>query len=501
MLRAVMALRTETGRAKATADERSFRTALFIIFGLTVLRILWIATGATDLYPDEAQYWLWSLTPDWGYYSKPPLVAWIIAATTRLVGSDNELAVRLGAPLLHFGAALVIYALAQRLYDARVAFWTAIAYATLPGVWVSSVIMSTDAPLLFCWSVALYAFIRAREPGGERWWWAVGIAAGVGLLAKYAMAYWLISALLFLLAYRDERKHLGPFAVAMVVALLIYAPNFVWNLEHGFVSYRHTEANAALGGSLIHPTRFLEFFAAQFGVFGPVFFTTLLLCVATPWRRLKARREAMLAFFALPTLAMMFVVSFLSRAEPNWAAPTYVSAVVLAVAALLAEGRRVLVLGSIILHTTVVIVLAEAKPAARAVGYDLPAKYDALHRLRGWRTLGSAVGRLLRENPNTVLMADDRELMAALIYYVEPHPLDALKWNGEGGIHDQFDLTADPQRYIGRDFLLVSDRGNLAPIIARFEDTLAVERITIPLGGGQVRNYELRLLRGFKGYP
>ena len=31
--------------------------------------------------------------------------------------------------------------------------------------------------------------------------------------------------------------------------------------------------------------------------------------------------------------------------------------------------------------------------------------------------------------------------MAALIYYVRPHPFDALKWNGEGGIHDQFDLT------------------------------------------------------------
>jgi 4-amino-4-deoxy-L-arabinose transferase-like glycosyltransferase len=500
MVRAVMASGTHTARVKVVEDERSFRAAVFILFGLTVLRLLWIASGATDLYPDEAQYWLWSLTPDWGYYSKPPLVAWLIAATTRLMGSDNELAVRLAAPLLHFGTALMVYALAQRLYDARAAFWSAIAYATLPGVWVSSLIISTDAPLLFCWSLALYAFVRAREPGGERWWWVVGVAAGFGLLAKYAMAYWIISALLFLLVYRDERRHLGPFALAVVVSLIIYSPNFVWNFAHGFVSYRHTEANAALGGTLIHPTRFLEFFGSQFGVFGPVFFAALLWCAITARRRLAGSREAMLAFFALPTLAMMLVVSFLSRAEPNWAAPTYVSAVVLVVAFLLAEGQRLLVLGSVILHIAVVVVLAELKPAARAVGYDLPAKYDALHRLKGWRILGSAVGRLLRENPNTTLMADDRELMAALIYYVVPHPLDALKWNGAGGIHDQFDLTADPQRYVGGDFLLVSYRNNIDEIIARFESALAVEHVIIPLGGGTTRTYQLRLLHGFKGY-
>jgi len=495
-----MALGAQTARAKIVTDERSFRAAVFILFAITVLRLVFIASGATDLYPDEAQYWLWSRTPDWGYYSKPPLVAWLIAATTWLAGNDNELAVRLAAPLLHFGTGLMVYALAQRLYDARVAFWAALAYETLPGVWVSAAIISTDAPLLFCWSIALYAFVRAREPGGERWWWFVGLAAGFGLLAKYAMAYWLISAFLFLLVYKDERRHLAGFLIAVVIALLIYSPNFVWNFTHGFVSYHHTEANAALGGPLFHPDKFFAFFGSQFGVFGPVFFAALLLCAVAAHRLLAARREAILAFFALPTLAMMLIVSFLSRAEPNWAAPTYVSAIVLVVGFLLSKGQRLLVLGSVIVHIVGVIAIAEARPAAQALGYDLPAKYDALHRLRGWRALGGAVGRLLMENPGTHLMADDRELMAALIYYVHPHPFDALKWNGEGGIHDQFDLTADPQRFIGADFLLVSYRNSIDQIVARFADTIAVDHITIPLGGGTTRTYALRLLHDFKGY-
>jgi 4-amino-4-deoxy-L-arabinose transferase-like glycosyltransferase len=500
ILRGDMALDAQAARARTEAEERSFRAAVFIIFALTVLRFLWIASGATDLYPDEAQYWIWSLKPDWGYYSKPPLIAWLIAGSTWLAGSDNELAVRLPAPLLHFGTALMVYAIAHRLYDARVAFWSSLAYATLPGVWVSSFIISTDAPLLFCWSVALYAFVRAREPNAASWWWVAGLAAGVGLLAKYAMAYWMLSALLFLLIYKDERRHLGRFAAAMLLALLVYAPNFAWNLANDFVSYRHTGANAALGGSLLHPARFLEFFGSQFGVFGPVFFATLVLCALLMRRTLAGRREALLAFFAVPTLAMMLAVSFLSRAEPNWAAPTYVSAIILVVALLISVGWRVLVVGSVALHVATVIALAELKQAARALGYDLPAKYDALHRLHGWRILGTSVGKLLIQNPGVQLMADDRELMAALVYYVVPHPLDALKWNGEGGVHDQFDLKADPTRIIGADFLLVSYRENTDDIIARFQSSTSVQHIIIPLGGGQARSYEVRLLHGFKGY-
>ncbi len=495
-----MAVGAQAARVRTEAEERSFRAAVFILFALTLLRLVWIASGATDLYPDEAQYWIWSLKPAWGYYSKPPLIAWLIACSTWLTGSDNELAVRLPAPLLHFGTALVVYAVGQRLYDARVAFWSSLAYATLPGVWVSSFIISTDAPLLLCWSIALYAFVRAREPNAERWWWMVGLAAGLGLLAKYAMAYWMLSALLFLVVHREERRHLGRFAAAMLLALVIYAPNAYWNFQHAYVSYRHTEANAALGGSLIHPARFLEFFGSQFGVFGPIFFATLVLCTIFLRRTLSGRREALLAFFALPTLAMMLVVSFLSRAEPNWAAPTYVSAIILVVAFLVAAGWRVLVWASVAFHIVAVIVLAGLKPTTHALGYELPAKYDALHRLHGWHILGSSVGRLLIQNPGAQLMADDRELMAALIYYVAPHPLDALKWNGEGGIHDQFDLTTDPNRYIGADFLLVSYRENTGDIIARFQSSDSVEHVIIPLGGGQVRSYEVRLLHGFKGY-
>jgi len=144
--------------------------------------------------------------------------AWLIALTTGLFG-ESEFAIRLSAPLLHAGTAVLVYAIGARLYDSRVGLWSALAYASLPGASVSAFIISTDAPLVLFWAAALYAFIRARDDGGAGWWVALGLACGLGLLAKYAMAYWLLSALGYVLLVRAEHRHLRPLLAAADVAV------------------------------------------------------------------------------------------------------------------------------------------------------------------------------------------------------------------------------------------------------------------------------------------
>jgi 4-amino-4-deoxy-L-arabinose transferase-like glycosyltransferase len=489
-----------TAGINAEAAERYWRNTLFAVFAVTVARLVWLALGKADLYPDEAQYWAWSLHPAFGYYSKPPLVAWLIALTTGVFG-ESEVAVRLAAPLLHFATALTLFALARRLYDARVAAWSAVIYATLPGVTVSAIIMSTDAPLMLCWTVALYCFVRAREDEDWRWWLAVGAAAGVGLLAKYAMAYWLLSGLLFLAMARGEQRHLPRYLGACALALLIYAPNFVWNWMHRFASYRHTADNAALSGPLFHTHTFFDFFGSQFGVFGPLLFAVLLAILLQGRRTFAEKRAALLACFALPTLAMMLTVSFLSHAQPNWSAPTFVSATILVVAWLLARELKAVLAASLVLHIGAAVVLLELRDIAHAAGYELPGKNDPLHRLRGWSQLGTIVARDLRMNPGVHLLVENREDMAALLYYVHPHPFDALKWNGDDDKpNDQFDIDADPARSIGQDFLMVSSTPDIKRITSRFTTLGPIQHIFIPLGGGEGRDYIVELLGGFKGY-
>jgi hypothetical protein len=469
------------------------------IAAITALRLLWLALQPADLFPDEAQYWVWSQKLALGYYSKPPLVAWLIALTTGLFG-DSEFAVRLSAPLLHAGAAFFVYGIGARLYDERVGFWSALTYASLPGVSVSAFIISTDAPLLLFWAAALYAFVRAREEGGSGWWLAVGLAAGLGLLAKYAMAYWLLSALGFVLIFPAERRHLRSLLAAVGTALLIYLPNFWWNWSNGFVSYLHTRDNAALSGPVFHLDAFIEFVASQFGVFGPLLFAGLILLIAT-WRGLAEPRARLLAAFTLPTLAMMLGVSLLSRAHANWAAPTYVAATVLVVAWALQRGWRRLIAVSIALHLTAVGLLLTGREALATFGLDVPAQYDPLRRVRGWRELGAEVGKELAAHPGLTLFADDRELLAALIYYIRPHPLNAVKWKVTSRVQDQWDLMNGLGKRLGESFLLVSEHELINEMEPSFAAIERLRPIVIPLGPGAVRTYTLYVARDFKGYP
>src|SRR5690606_25544983 len=106
------------------------------IGALTILRMAGLVASPVELHGDEAQYWSWSRELDFGYFSKPPLVAWVAAATTALFG-DAEWAIRIGSPVAHAVAALFLMALARRRWGEEAAAWTGLLYITMPAIWLS----------------------------------------------------------------------------------------------------------------------------------------------------------------------------------------------------------------------------------------------------------------------------------------------------------------------------------------------------------------------------
>ncbi|MGA8402423.1 MAG: glycosyltransferase family 39 protein [Stellaceae bacterium] len=471
--------------------------ATWAILAITAARLLWLAFQSAGLYPDEAQYWFWSRHLAFGYYSKPPLVAWLIALTTAIFG-NGEFAVRLSAPLLHAVASGFVYGIAARLYDRRIGYWSALAYVTLPGVSLSAFLISTDAVLLPCWAAALYAFIRGREEDGIGWWIAAGCAIGLGLLAKYAMAYWLLSAFWFALLRPSERRYLRGLLIALGIAALIVAPNVWWNWSHHFATYLHTRDNADLSGTLFHPGELGYFVLSQLGVFGPIYFAAMLLLFAAP-TRFGGPPARLLTAFAWPSLAIIAVVSLLSRAQPNWAAPAYVSAVILVVEAALRYGWRRTVIFSIALHLGAAIALFGGSEVIASEGLHVPAKFDPLHRLRGWRHLGDAVAAQLAAHPGLRLMTDDREIVAALIYYVHPHPFDAVIWDPVPGVSNQWDLENSLSRHRGENFLAVTVHNlsdQMRKDFGEFTELTTIDTKSGP-NGGQV--YTLYIARDYRG--
>src|SRR5437870_1267637 len=79
-----------------------------------------------DLAPDEAHYWDWSRHLDWSYYSKGPLVAWLIRLACELFGGWSEalvgnqmLAVRLPALLCGVLLLLSLYVLTVQSFGSE----------------------------------------------------------------------------------------------------------------------------------------------------------------------------------------------------------------------------------------------------------------------------------------------------------------------------------------------------------------------------------------------
>ena len=58
--------------------QNSFLLLTVVLMTLLILRLLSIYISKIDLFFDEAQYWAWSLNLDFGYFSKPPFLAWSI---------------------------------------------------------------------------------------------------------------------------------------------------------------------------------------------------------------------------------------------------------------------------------------------------------------------------------------------------------------------------------------------------------------------------------------
>ena len=118
--------------AEISDETRAWRLALWLVAALTILRLAVLFITPLELYPDEAQYWLWSRTLDFGYFSKPPMIAWVIAATTSL--GDAEPFVRLAAPLLNGATALALFGVGQRLYGWKTGLAACLVYSLMPGV-------------------------------------------------------------------------------------------------------------------------------------------------------------------------------------------------------------------------------------------------------------------------------------------------------------------------------------------------------------------------------
>lgn len=484
---------------------------LAVLSALTVWRWMSAYAHNLELYADEAQYWFWSLDPDWGYYSKPPMVAWLIRLGTQLFG-DGELGVRAATFFIWPLTATVIFLLVRRLYreepwGEQAGFWAALIFATLPMVSLGSWVITTDGPFILFWSLSLYFLVRSLQTNLRRDWISLGICAGLGLMSKYSMVFFVPALLLFLLfspARRGLLRTPNPYLAALA-AFIVLVPNLAWNAAHHFVSYQHTAEISQLDRNLLHPDAFLEFFLAQFGVFGPITASILLLVTFRPRWLFADERTRLLAAFSLIPLGAFLTLSLLSRAFANWAAFAYAAGAGLVVVWLLThQGKRKWLIIAVAVNVSIGAAMYHYRDVAHFFDIQLTRKTDPISRVSGNRALGEAVNTLLRSHPEARLLGDDRKTMAVLLYYTRATSIQsghaAAFLNPTQEFRNHFALTADIKTRPQGQFILVSPYGHADRLPHWFSDVKVLPSIHINVLPDYTLKYQVWLLEDFKGY-
>ncbi len=255
--------------------------------------------------------------PAWGYVDQPPLVPLIAAAMDRLF-APSLVMLRL-VPALAHAATVALTAETARLLGGRV--WSqaiaALCVLCAGALLAQGTILTTDVLQPLSWLFCGYALIRVIRGGDRRWWFAIGTAAGIALLSKYMIAFWLVALGLGLLATPARRclAHHAPY-IAAAIALAIVLPNIVWQAAHDW-PFLEIGRIAAVSKNIVFTP--LDYLGAEIMEIGPANAPVWLagLLAFAFWRRFSDLRLFAIAYLVL--IAAMIVL----HGKPYYPAGAY----------------------------------------------------------------------------------------------------------------------------------------------------------------------------------
>ena len=327
----------------------TYRSLFFFIFFASLIKVLALFLTNFDLFGDEAQYWIWSQKFEFGYYSKPPLLSWIIKIFTLILGNSFQ-ALKAVPFVFYFFTACVIYFLSLELFkNKKLAVISGLSFYLLPSVSVSSFLLSTDVILLFFWSLSLLYLLKVRKEQNIINFIFLGIFLGLSFLAKYAAIYFFISLIILLCSDIKIRKSfLKNIFFSTIFLLSFFAtllPNIIWNIKNNWVTLFHTSENAGFERVSFNLTNGLEFLLTQSLMVGPILFFSLFYF----FKKIKFDFTTLfLLVFSIPIFLIVFIESIIVRANANWAAVALVSLFLYLVNHVYVNSKNILFLNNLL---------------------------------------------------------------------------------------------------------------------------------------------------------
>ncbi len=462
---------------------RPYTTMLFaFLLVISVFRVYYILHGPLNLSPDEAHYWEWSRRLDLSYYSKGPMIAYLIFIGSSIFG-DNIFGIRIMAVIFSALSSIYLFKLVTHMYDGEgprvifrqaqdegqgsknelVALSSAVLFQIIPMFAPFGVIFTIDSPFIFFWILSMYIFWKAinrdalsvmsnelKENAHHAsrithygLWLFLGISIGLGLLTKYTMTFFYLCAFLFLL-FSEKRfllKTVKPY-LTLLISAAVFSPVIIWNIQHDWVTIRHTAGQAHIyEGIKISLKTFFEFLGSQVGIITPILFGMMFYAL---FKMARDKRQwigellqsRFLLYFSIPVIAFFLLKSIQAKVQPNWAMTGYIAGIIAFSRYFIGQGaegnslknskpnslrvaRHALLIAGISL--ALLVTVASHYPAI----LNLPPKTDPTSRLRGWKELGAEVSMIynnISEKGHVFIFSDRYQVSSELAFYVKGHP-------------------------------------------------------------------------------
>ncbi|WP_446811442.1 ArnT family glycosyltransferase [Methylomonas sp. 2BW1-5-20] len=483
---------------------------LALLLAIMLLRGGFLLVNGFDLIGDESYYWDWSRQPDWCYYSKPPMIAWLIGVFTWLLG-DYTFTVRLPALLLGTVFLWFFHATAKAFYGARGGALALLLVLATPINVLANFLMTIDAPLYCFWMMSIYYLRQALFDQQARAWFWAGLASAAALLSKQS-ALILPLMLAIFLALDGQRRGLlkKEFFVYLTPIVIAAVPILWWNQQHDWVMFGHSKShfgNHETVSLLKHLQWAGEFLLYQILLVSPVLFVVVVVSSVRASFNFKClpAEQRFLLLLGPATLLGVLLLSVLQKAQGNWPMPFYFTGLILLAGNWLAGAWRKTLKYGIVLGYAMVL-LTYLLPIVLQVFKLQNTAFDPTKRFNSWRELAINVHfeRLisLPNLDNTFVVAlGHRYLASELAFYLPDHP-KVYRFETSGLVTSQYEVWPGPEAFVGKNGFVI---GEFAEENLPVELTAAFERFRflaqIPNPGKPASPYYLYLGENLKFWP
>jgi 4-amino-4-deoxy-L-arabinose transferase-like glycosyltransferase len=252
------------GSFRQTARLATPQLAPWCAAALVALWALLMAATHPAQFSDSIEQYNWAHSLEWGYWKHPPLATWMMRGAITVLGVSHWT-----APLLalacHLATVWLLWQLARALLSEEAASLAIILWPLNHALMWRAEVYNHNTVLILLSSAIAWAALRAWRSGALRDWLLLGLAAGLGMLAKYQAAVTVLGAVVALAAcgaMRERRARLGLLAAA-VVGLLVFLPHLVWAEQHNWPALRYLDDSAPVLPGAARVPAILRFFGSQ----------------------------------------------------------------------------------------------------------------------------------------------------------------------------------------------------------------------------------------------